>query len=126
MNPVLKINGNDYTKYVLEDGLSITRNDLDADGSGRNILDGTMYRSRIATKITISVKLVDHISESVYKALLADLYSGENYVSVTFLDALTDTQNTLTMYCSTINDGNQYRRGGATVYDGVSFEVIER
>ena len=53
--PIFKINGHDYTRYLAEDGLKPTRNDLDSDGSGRNLLDGLMYRSRIATKVKWTV-----------------------------------------------------------------------
>ena len=50
MKPIFKIGKNDYTAFLAEDGLAPVRNDLDADGSGRNLLDGLMYRARIAQK----------------------------------------------------------------------------
>ena len=50
MKPIFKIGKNDYTAFLAEDGLAPVRNDLDADGSGRNLLDGLMYRTRIAQK----------------------------------------------------------------------------
>lgn len=52
MKPIFKIGKNDYTAFLAEDGLAPVRNDLDADGSGRNLLDGLMYRARIAQKKT--------------------------------------------------------------------------
>ena len=42
MKPIFKIGKNDYTVFLAEDGLAPVRNDLDADGSGRNLLDGLM------------------------------------------------------------------------------------
>ena len=44
MKPIFKIGEHDYTAFL--EKLSPVKNDLDADGSGRNILDGLMYRSR--------------------------------------------------------------------------------
>lgn len=52
MKPIFKIGEHDYTVFLAEDGLAPVRNDLDADGSGRNLLDGLMYRARIAEKKT--------------------------------------------------------------------------
>ena len=42
MKPVFKIGNHDYTAFLADDGLQPVRNDLDADGSGRNLLDGLM------------------------------------------------------------------------------------
>lgn len=47
MKPIFKIGEHDYTAFLAEDGLSPVRNDLDADGSGRNLLDGLMYRAEL-------------------------------------------------------------------------------
>lgn len=45
MKPIFKIGSHDYTKYLADDGLKPTKNDLDSDGSGRNLLDGlTLFK----------------------------------------------------------------------------------
>ena len=43
--PMFVVNGHDYAKLITE--LKPSRNDVDSDGSGRNLLDGLMYRSRL-------------------------------------------------------------------------------
>ena len=75
--PVLIINGHDYAAYVEE--LNISRNDLDAEGSGRDVQTGLMYRTRIGTKMKVEVKLFA-IQEAVHKQLLSDI-SGVFYTA---------------------------------------------
>jgi hypothetical protein len=125
LKPIFQINGNDYTRYLADEGLKPSRNDLDSDGSGRNILDGLMYRSRIATKLKWTVSF-NRMNAQTLKAIEADMYADDNYVSVTLLEAQTDRYVTRTYYASTINEGVQRYIGGETVYDGVTFNITER
>lgn len=121
--PCCIINGNDYTKYVEE--LAPVDNDLDADGSGRNILDGKMYRTRIATKEKWGVKML-RLDEYIMSRLLKDLKAKGDYVNLTMLDAEENRRLTKEYYYSTVNKGVQLYRGGITVYDGVNFNITER
>lgn len=123
MQPVFTINGHDYTRYLADEGLRPSRNDLDRDGSGRNLLDGLMYRSRIATKAKYTVTF-NRLSESIMAQLETDM--DAEYVSITLLDAKSNRHVTRSYYCSTINEGIQRYVGGQTVYDGVTFNIIER
>lgn len=123
MRPIFKIGEHDYTKYIAEDGLQPSRNDLDADGSGRNLLDGLMHRTRIATKLKWTVSFL-RLDEDIMAQLSEDM--DATYVSITTLDAKTNRYITRTCYCSTINEGVQRYIGGRTVYDGVTFNLIER
>lgn len=125
MKPIFKINGHDYTRYLAEDGLKPTRNDLDADGSGRNLLDGLMYRTRIATKVKWSVSF-NRLDEKVMSQIEDDMYKDNNYVSVTMLDPRKNRYIERTYYCASINEGVQRYIGGRTVYDGVTFDLTER
>ena len=125
MKPIIKINGNDYTDYLANDGLKPTKNDLDSDGSGRNLLDGLMYRSRIATKLKWTVSF-NRMPPDVLQALESDLYADDNYVSVTLLEAGQNRYITRTYYTSTITEGTQRYIGGDVVYDGVTFDITER
>lgn len=124
-DPILKINDTDYTKYVKWEGFSIARNDLDSDGSGRNITSGKMYRNRIATKMTYTVSFL-RLSASTMKSLISDLYSGDNYVTIKVLDAKSNSQVTKTVYCSTVNEGIQRKINGSVYYDNATFDLIER
>lgn len=121
MKPILKISGTDYTEWVEE--LAFSDNDLDADGAGRNLLDGLMHRSYIATKEKITVKFL-RLSSKTMSRLLVD--TRHEYLPVTVLDAKTNRHVTRQYTCSTINKGIQRYIGGDTVYDGVTFNLTER
>lgn len=121
--PIFKIGEHDYTEYISDEGLQPSRNDLDADGSGRNLLDGLMYRTRIATKKKWTVSFL-RLDETVMSRLVADL--DADFVAITMLDSKLNRPVTMTYYCSTINEGVQRYIGGRTVYDGVTFNLIER
>ena len=121
--PVLIINGHDYAAYVEE--LNISRNDLDADGSGRDVQTGLMYRTRIATKMKVDVKLL-RLRQPVHKQLLADI--AEPFYSATVLDPATGNQTTKTFYTSSVPFGAQRydKETGVPFYDGMAFSMTER
>ncbi len=121
--PVLIINGHDYAQYVQE--LNISRNDLDAEGSGRDVQTGLMYRTRIGSKMKVDVKLLP-IQQTVHKQLLADI-SGV-YYSATVVDPSTGTQAQKSFYTSTVPFGAQRynKETGAPYYSGMTFSMTER
>ena len=121
--PVFKINGTDYTRYVAQEGLKLTINDLDADGSGRNILDGLMYRSRIARKLKWTVTF-NRLTGA--ELLSIETAMNREYVSITTISPQTNAEYTGTYYCSAINEGVQRWDGHNIVYDGVTFNFTER
>lgn len=121
--PMFVVNGHDYAKLITE--LKPSRNDVDSDGSGRNLLDGLMYRSRLATKRKWSVTF-DRLDAKTMMQLENDMYGGKDYISVTLLDARVNRGITSSYYFSTINEGVQRSINGKTYYDGVTFDIIER
>ena len=123
MKPIFKVNGHDYTKYLSEEGLKPSRNDLDADGSGRNLLDGLMVRSRIASKKKWTVTF-NELSDSVTSQLLKDMYP--EYVKVTLLEPMDNRYIEREYYCSTVTEGVQRYINGRTRYDGITFNLTER
>lgn len=123
MKPIFKTNGHDYTQWLSDEGLKPSRNDLDADGSGRNLLDGLMYRSRISSKKKWTVTF-NRMDEMIAAQLLSDMYP--EYVRITTLDAMENRYIEREYYCSTVNEGTQRYRGGRTVYDGITFNITER
>lgn len=123
MQPVFLLNGHDYTGYLAEDGLKPARNDLDAPGSGRNLLDGLMYRQRIATKQKWTVSF-NRLRAGVLSQLERDM--DADFVRITLLDAKENRYVERSYYSSTINEGVQRYIGGETVYDGVTFNITER
>ena len=123
MQPRFIVNGHDYTLYLAADGLKPSKNDLDADGSGRNLIDGTMYRKKIASKLKWSVSF-NRLTATIMAQLHSDM--DNEYVSISLLEPKTNTYITRTYYCSTINNGIQRSIGGEVVYDGVTFDITER
>ena len=121
--PVLIINGHDYAPYVEE--LTPSRNDLDADGSGRDVQTGEMFRTRIAVKQKWEVKLL-RLSEATHRQLAEDI-SGA-YYEATVLDPATGMPGTRTFYTSSVPFGAQRynRETGEAFYDGMTFNMIER
>ena len=121
--PTLTINGHDYAKYVLE--LNISRNDLDAEGSGRDVQTGLMHRTRIGSKMKVEVKLTA-LNEATHKQLLSDI-SGVFY-NATVLDPSTGATAQKTFYTSTVPFGAQRydRKAGKPYYSGMSFDMIEK
>ena len=123
MKPVFIVNGHDYAEYIAE--LTPSRNDLDADGSGRDVQTGEMFRTRIATKLKWDVKMND-IEEDVHKQLLSDI-SGV-YFNVTTLNPNTGSQDTRAYYTSSVPFGAQrYRKDtGKPYYSGMNFSITEK
>ena len=123
MKPQFKIGGHDYTAFVEE--LSPVRNDLDADGSGRNLLDGLMYRARVAQKDKWTVKFL-RLHELIMKSIAEDI--DPEYVQITLLDPKSNRLLTKTYYVSTLTCGTQHydESTGTTYYDGCTFNMIER
>ena len=121
--PVLIINNHDYAPLVEE--LNIVNNDLDADGSGRDVQTGLMYRTRVATKMKVTVKLL-RLQQAQMQQLAADIRG--TYYSATVVDPTTGTQVTKSFYTSERPFGAQRynRETGAPYYDGVTFNMTER
>lgn len=121
--PILRINGHDYTEYVEE--MTPSSNDLDADGSGRDIQTGEMFRTKITDKQKWTVKML-RLPEDVHTRLASDL--REQYYSATVLDPETNSQQTKTFYTSSRPFGVQRynKRKNTTYYDGMQFNMTER
>lgn len=125
MKPILKIGNHDYTAFLAEDGLQPVRNDIDADGSGRNLLDGLMYRTRIAQKGKWTVKF-NRLPELIMQSIAEDI--DPEFANITLLDPKTNSESTKEYYTSTLTYGAQkYNKGSNTVYyEGCTFSITER
>lgn len=123
MKPIFKIGDHDYTVFVAD--LSPVRNDLDADGSGRNILGGEMYRYRIAQKDKWVVKFL-RLPELIMKSIAEDI--DPEFVDITMLNPKTNSHLVKTYYTSTLIYGTQkyIPDQGITVYNGCTFTMTER
>lgn len=123
MRPALIINGHDYSEYVEE--ITPTRNDLDADGSGRDVQTGDMFRTRIAVKQKWEVKML-RMYEGLHRQLCLDIRPA--YYEATILDPELNEWVTREFYTSNVPYGVQrydkFRQ--RTYYDGMSFTMTER
>ena len=121
--PVLIINNHDYAPLVEE--LNLTNNDLDAEGSGRDVQTGLMYRTRIAAKLKAEVRML-RLQQPQLQRLMADI--AGTFYSATVEEPTTGAQVTKSFYTSERPFGAQRlnRETGEPYYDGVTFSMIER
>ena len=121
--PVLIINSHNYAEYIQE--LNISRNDLDADGSGRDVQTGLMHRTRIGSKMKVDVKMIQ-LQQDIMQRLASDISCA--FYNATVLNPATGTQVTKSFYTSSVPFGAQRynRKTGQPYYDGVTFSMIER
>lgn len=122
MLTVFIVNGHNYAPKIHE-LKPIPRNDIDAKNSGRNLLNGDMYRKIVASKQKWTVSF-DRLSESEMSQLLTDMDGP--FVNITLLDPKQNRHIHRQFYCSTISGGVQHSIGAVTVYDGVSFNITEK
>lgn len=120
--PKLIINGVDFTEYVSE--LNPTLNDLDAEGAGRDITDGTMHRTLIAKKYKLEVSFM-RLGGAVMRALHQST-EGATF-TVTFLDPATNADVTRTFYKASIPFGAQgySRTKNEVYYEGTTLSLTE-
>lgn len=123
MKPIFKIGNHDYTEFV--DTLKPVRNDIDADGSGRNLLDGEMFRTRIAQKDKWSVKFLK-LPELIMKSIAEDI--DPEFAQITMLDPKSNRVLEKTYYTSTLTFGSQRydKSQNLTYYEGCTFDMTER
>ena len=114
--PSVIIGGTDYTQYVEE--LKLTINGLNADGSGRDVQTGLMFRTKIGDKWKAEIKLL-RISETVMNSLKATLQETTYTASAGAASG--------TFYTDTIPLGSARwdREQNITYYDGVAFSMTE-
>jgi len=116
-------NAVDIAKYIGD--LKPVRNDLDKDGSGRDITDGYFYRERIAQKKKWSVSFIPLSETEMYQ--IANLLDPQ-YLTITFIDPKTNAQSTSQYYASSMDYGSQLgsKADNAITYVGASINVTER
>lgn len=123
MKPIFKIGNHDYTEFV--DTLKPVRNDIDANGSGRNLLDGEMFRTRIAQKDKWSVTFLK-LPELIMKSIAEDI--DPEFAKITMLDPKSNRVLEKTYYTSTLTFGSQRydKSQNLTYYEGCTFDMTER
>lgn len=120
---VLKIDGTDIAPYIAYGGLKWQRSDVDGEGAGR-MLDGTLERNRMATKIRLDVTcrpLKAAEASIVLSAIIPE------WVSVTYYDPQMGSTVTKTMYAN--NNPASYlikHPDGTEWWSGITFPLIEK
>ncbi len=120
-NIVYKINNVDFSDVLEEGGLVWERNDLDAEGTGRD-LNGDMLRDRTTTKVTLKVSTIPLTTERISQLLQA-IYPQT--AQITYLDPQAGTALVKTMYVAKCPATCQRQYGDTQLWDGVSFSHIE-
>lgn len=120
--PILQIGGYDFTQWV--ESITPTGNGLNADGSGRDVETGGMFRTKIADKLKLEVKMLK-LPEEIH-VLLASAIKA-TYYSATVLHPDYDIQTSCTFYTDTRPFGVQRYDPFAhkTYYEGMTFNMIE-
>ena len=116
----LIINGQDFSPWLVEDGLTFG----ETYRQSRDIitLDGTLYRSQFR-KLTMDVGLVE-LRDNTLALLTAALYSAvPASVQYTTGDGVLHTN---TFYVSDLSYGAKTVRGGNTYYSGAGFSLEAR
>ncbi len=118
----LIVNGVDLTPFLVDSGYKLTRADTDSSEAGRT-LDGTMYRSRVATKYRIDATLLPLKKEDAYRILPALM---PEYVTVTYTNAYTGGDLTTTMYSNNNVATLRTSYDDVDIWDVDAIALIER
>lgn len=112
----------DVTHWLKDQGFKWSRNDIDAQNSGRDTQDGVMHRRRVR-----SPKRYDLTCRPLTQQELSSLLTLIDYewLSVRAYDPKTMTKVTKKMYVSTVPATFFYDDGLRQYWTGVSFNIIE-
>ena len=108
--------------YLAEDGIKLTRFDVEAPDTGRT-LDGVMHRGRVASKVRLDITCRPLTSDEAMVVLQAIL---PEFVTVRYIDpqngSVTRTMysNNIPTICATVYPD------GSAVWKGLTFPLIER
>lgn len=119
---VFEVNNVNFLPFIDDEGIEVTRNDLDSADAGRT-LDGTMHRARVAVKTKINVTCKPLKSSDAHTVLNA-IYP--EYVEVRYEDPMQGIvikemySNNVPATVAVVYDD------GTTMWKGIKFPLIER
>ncbi len=119
---IFKVGDLDLTELVLSGGVGWERNDIDSDKTTR-MLDGSMYRKRIAKKRKLSIQLVRLTTEQLRQVVEA---IAPEFICVTYLEPEVCAQVTKTFYGSSVSSKTWMTVNGVTYWDGTKFNIVEK
>lgn len=118
------IDGVDFSLFIANRGLKWQRSDVDASGSGRSTLDGTLLRKRVGTKRRLDVTCIPLTTSQSSEILTAIM---PEWVEVTYTDPQLGEDVTKTMYSNNNPASFLLKKPDGTEYwDGITFPLIEK
>lgn len=122
MKACLIINDTDYIKHVAQNGgIKWSLNDLDSEDAGRT-LDGVMHRARIATKHKFVITCVPINGEVL--AEICSAIRAETFEAI-LVNPETNEEHVYTFYSSSVEGATAVDLGEETLWEGVTFPLIE-
>lgn len=112
----------DITPMIAWQGLTFSRNDVDAPDAGRT-MDGTMHRGRVASKEKMEVKTVQ-LTRAQVSALETLLFPETIQVRVTPYPR-TNAAHTMTMYSNNVKATYIIHRANGEDLQSLSFPLVE-
>lgn len=112
----------DITPMIAWQGLTFSRNDVDAPDAGRT-MDGTMHRGRVASKEKMEIKTVQ-LTKAQVSALETLLFPETIQVRVTPYPR-TNAAHTMTMYSNNVKATYIIHRANGEDLQSLSFPLVE-
>ena len=112
----------DSTPMIAWQGLTFSRNDVDAPDAGRT-MDGTMHRGRVASKEKMEIKTVQ-LTRAQVSALETLLFPETIQVRVTPYPK-TNAAHTMTMYSNNVKATYIIHRANGEDLQSLSFPLVE-
>lgn len=112
----------DITPMIAWQGLTFSRNDVDAPDAGRT-MDGTMHRGRVASKEKMEIKTVQ-LTRAQVSALETLLFPETIQVRVTPYPR-TNAAHTMTMYSNNVKATYIIHRANEEDLQSLSFPLVE-
>jgi hypothetical protein len=112
----------DITPWIAWQGLTFSRNDVDAPDAGRT-MDGTMHRGRVASKEKMEIKTVQ-LTRAQVSVLETLLFPETIQVRVTPYPR-TNAAHTMTMYSNNVKATYIIHRANGEDLQSLSFPLVE-
>ena len=112
----------DITPYIAWQGLTFSRNDVDAPDAGRD-MSGTMHRGRVAVKEKMNVQTVQ-LTRAQSSMIQTLLYPETIQVRVTPYP-LTNAAQTLSVYSNNVKTSYVIHRENGEDLQSLTFPLIE-
>lgn len=118
----ITIDGTDITQYIKYQGVTFSRNDIEAPDAGRT-LDGLMHRGRVAVKEKMEITTIP-LTKTQVSALLTLLYPETLSVTVSPYPR-TGSSYTMTMYSNSVKTNYLIHRSNGDEIQEISFPLVE-